>query len=94
MLGLVLLQGRVEVVAPPIVDEEAANVGLGLGAQDLGNHLEILAEFAHAWRKEECERINSQYEPRGYHLRLLRSVYVVFCLLPAVFYNSFSRSNY
>ena len=44
MFSLVFFEGRVQVVPPPIVDEEAADVRLRLRADHLGDHLEVPAE--------------------------------------------------
>ncbi len=58
VLGLVLLQGSVQVVPAAVVDVEAAHVRLGLGADDIGDDLEVLAELADTWFKRDLIKWN------------------------------------
>ena len=44
MNSFVFFECRVQIVAPSIIDEEGANVGIGLRTDHLGDHFEVFAE--------------------------------------------------
>lgn len=50
VLGLVLLERGIQVVAAAIVNEKAAHVRLCLGANNLGNHLKFLAKLPDSYK--------------------------------------------